>query len=482
MDLHGLLATIVYTFVSPLQAWNNKALLNTNSCDSPSHISTFFVVLTQQIATFLTLLPLVLYRLGRQHHDKHDDAHSRYADDDAAQSHGDHDHKSSSSESCQPSNRIINILSSYRNSLSSWWHVVIHALISICFVVQLALCNVALRAVPLSSYQATRSSSLLFSVLLAVTLGTPDGTLTWRTCLSCLLVGCGFFISVFDSSQRFCPTSIGLGLIASFFGVLYMFLFRYLHKARRDAAAAASAAAVHHHHSGNNHGHPHHHRTPPPRHHADAAAIVGSDDHGDIEVLRRQSLPIGHKKESSSSSASTGETALCSGEGHPQQKQQNPSSSKSQKRWRGSRRHDDGTDELTSSITVAGMSILILLPIVILESRATTTILSRISSSSPPSRESFYSYDIMTIHFMISFVLSPLLSTSVVFSLGRLSPLSCSILGFAKSSLQTIIGNVLFGDPLTTQTVAGVFLCLVGCFMYSLGTASAPLRQKQKEA
>lgn len=229
---------------------------------------------------------------------------------------------------------------------------------AVCFVAQLTLCNACLRAIPMSSYQATRSSSLIFSILVnRLILFEP---ISFYASISCAVVGTGFVLSVFDPAQTTCYSSVIFGVLASLAGVLFMTVCR---QKVREATLS------------------------------------------EMEIAR----------------------------------------------W------------------VSFDSALILLPFVIYEFSTTYEYGSIFFSPSNVSLSSDSVSSLSTVGaaLIATMLLAPLIPICTATCLKQMTPLGCTIVGFAKSSLQSIAGNWLFGDPLSTRSLLGVTLCLVGCFMYS---------------
>eukprot|EP00921_Rhytidocystis_pertsovi_P011192 GHVQ01018047.1.p1 GENE.GHVQ01018047.1~~GHVQ01018047.1.p1 ORF type:complete len:277 (-),score=17.58 GHVQ01018047.1:96-926(-) len=65
-------------------------------------------------------------------------------------------------------------------------------------------------------------------------------------------------------------------------------------------------------------------------------------------------------------------------------------------------------------------------------------------------------------------VLATLVPLTTFSALGQVSPLTCNVVGFMKSCLQTFGGVILFGDQLTFNGAWGIVICLSGCFLYGL--------------
>lgn len=225
--------------------------------------------------------------------------------------------------------------------------------ISVCFVLQLTLSSLALEQLSVSVYQATRSLSILFSVLANhVCIHSPVSRLAVASCLMCCL---GILLAWFDPASR-PPNSVSIvcGIAASFMGVAHMSLFSLY--ARRSAMPA-------------------------------------------FERIRWVSF---------------------------------------------------GSWALLAPIVLWGSWAELWLPRRVVEATSAATLLWKITPLSA------------------ALILAPLLPLSSGYCMEQLTPLGCCMIGAFKSAVQAILGNALFGHPMTPWNVLGLALCIAGCGLYSL--------------
>lgn len=82
-------------------------------------------------------------------------------------------------------------------------------------------------------------------------------------------------------------------------------------------------------------------------------------------------------------------------------------------------------------------------------------------------KANFFTFNLYTeIALLITALIAPTLPLCSAVALQSMSPLSCTVLGLAKSTVQTAIGAILFGPPLSFQASFGALLCILGSAVY----------------
>lgn len=230
--------------------------------------------------------------------------------------------------------------------------------VAVCFVLQLTLSSAALQELSVSSYQATRSTSILFSAMINhLYLRSRVSPLA---VLCCCLTCSGMLLAWFDPqllTQSAAP--IVYGAAASLMGVLYMTLYRY--NARQKAFS-------------------------------------------DLDLMRWVSF----------------DSALLL------------------------------LPFFISDVSSGGARKLL---------RRWVVFLTRFSG------DRLY---LSALSFAATLLLAPLLPLCSYDCFKQFTPLGCSMVGAFKSSFQALLGNLLFGDPITVRSCLGLGLCILGCALYSL--------------
>eukprot|EP01071_Lankesteria_metandrocarpae_P005658 Lankesteria_metandrocarpae@DN4083_c0_g1_i1.p1 len=290
--------------------------------------------------------------------------------------------------------------------------------LSLTFTLQILFCNVCLNCVFVSTYQVARSTGVIFNAFLPRVIGHKSGSLS-KAEGACLVIACGVAVGLLDSSSLSWQ-GVVFGLAASIFGALYMEGCKMYMKKMIDIANSK-------------------------KHEMRVMSVTEGDKQGfRCHVLRFESCP----------SLSLRERFSLASQGHL----------------------DSNIDE-----EVAGV---VLVTFVALQSSMMFLLLGcwrgelfevaklfqqhQIESSSTFGTAAVIQWSMFTTGMLLlsSAVIATVLPVATATALLCFSPSALSVVGHAKTAMQTIGGFVIFGEGLNVKQGGGILLTIFGCGIY----------------